>query len=67
MDEAIIKRILPHSIDAEKAVIGSMIMDADAVVAASEMITGDDFYQRQYGILFVRKRLSASASAASAL
>ena len=52
MDEAIIKRILPHSIDAEKAVIGSMIMDAHAVVAASEMITGDDFYQRQYGILF---------------
>ena len=52
MDEAIIKRILPHSIDAEKAVIGSMIMDADAVVAASEMITGDEFYQRQYGILF---------------
>ena len=52
MDEAIIKRIRPHSIDAEKAVIGSMIMDADAVVAASEMITGDDFYQRQYGILF---------------
>ena len=47
MDEAIIKRILPHSIEAEKAVIGSMIMDADAVVAASEMITGDDFYQRQ--------------------
>ena len=55
MDEAIIKRILPHSIDAEKAVIGSMIMDADAVVAASEMITGDDFYQRQYGILFDAK------------
>ena len=52
MDEAIIKRILPHGIDGEKAVIGSMIMDADAVVAASEMITGDDFYQRQYGILF---------------
>lgn len=52
MDEAIIKRIQPHSIEAEKAVIGSMIMDADAVVAASEMITGDDFYQRQYGILF---------------
>lgn len=52
MDEAIIKRILPHSIEAEKAVIGSMIMDVDAVVAASEMITGDDFYQRQYGIIF---------------
>lgn len=52
MDEALIKKILPHSIDSEKAVIGSMIMDADAIVAASEMLTGDDFYQRQYGILF---------------
>lgn len=43
MDEAIIKKIMPHSIDSEKAVIGSMIMDADAIVAASEMLTGDDF------------------------
>ena len=34
MDEAIIKKIMPHSIDSEKAVIGSMIMDADAIVAA---------------------------------
>ncbi len=51
-EEAVIKRILPHSIEAEKAVIGSMIMDTDAVVAASEMITGDDFYQHQYGVLF---------------
>ena len=52
MDEALIKRILPHSDEAERAVIGSMLMDADAIVTASEMITGDDFYQRQYGILF---------------
>ena len=52
MDEAIIKKIMPHSIDSEKAVIGSMIMEADAIVAASEVITGDDFYQRQFGILF---------------
>lgn len=52
MDEALIKRILPHSAEAERAVIGSMIMDADAIVTASEIISGDDFYQRQYGILF---------------
>lgn len=52
MDEALIKRILPHSAEAERAVIGSMIMDTDAIVTASEMISGDDFYQRQYGILF---------------
>lgn len=52
MDEAFIKKILPHSPEAEQSVIGSMIMDKDAIVAASEVITGDDFYQQRYGILY---------------
>lgn len=52
MDEALIKRILPHSVEAERAVVGSMIMDADAIATASELLSGDDFYQHQYGILF---------------
>ena len=52
MDEALIKRILPHSDEAERAVIGAMLMDAEAIVTASEIIGSDDFYQRQYGILF---------------
>lgn len=52
MDEALIKRILPHSDEAERAVIGSMLMDGDAIVTALEIIGSDDFYQRQYGILF---------------
>lgn len=52
MEEALLKRILPHSIEAEQSVIGSMIMDREAIVVASEIITGDDFYSRQYGIVF---------------
>ena len=52
MEEALIKRILPHSIEAEQSVIGSMIMNKDAIVTASEIITGNDFYQQQYGIVF---------------
>lgn len=52
MDEALIKKILPHSMEAEQSVIGSMIMDRDAIVTASEIITGEDFYQNQYNILF---------------
>ncbi len=52
MEEALLKRILPHSIEAEQSVIGSMIMDREAIVVASEIIVGDDFYSRQYGILF---------------
>ena len=52
MEEALIKRILPHSIDAEQSVIGAMLMDREAILIASEIITGDDFYQKQYGIIF---------------
>ena len=52
MDEIAIKRILPHSVEAEQAVIGSMIMDREAIVVASEIVMGEDFYNRQYGILF---------------
>jgi replicative DNA helicase len=52
MDEALIKKIPPHSIEAEQSVIGSMIMDKDAIVTASEIISSDDFYHQQYGILF---------------
>ena len=52
MDEIAIKRILPHSLEAEQAVIGSMIMDREAIVVASEIVMGEDFYNRQYGILF---------------
>lgn len=52
MDEALIKRVLPHSIEAEQSVIGAMLMDRDAIIAASEMIVADDFYQRQYGVMF---------------
>lgn len=52
MDEASIKRIPPNDIDAEKAVIGSMLLEKDAIIAASEMLTKDDFYAGQYGVLF---------------
>ena len=45
-------RILPHSIEAEQSVIGSMILDRDAILVASEILTSDDFYQKQYGIIF---------------
>lgn len=52
MDESLIKKIMPHSIEAEQAVIGSMIMDGDAVEAALEVLTPQDFYGKQYGTLF---------------
>lgn len=52
MEEALLKRVLPHSLEAEQSVIGAMIMDRDAIVVASEIITEEDFYSRQCGTLF---------------
>lgn len=52
MDEAVIKRIMPHSTEAERAVIGAILMNKEAAVTTSEMITGEDFYQAAYGIVF---------------
>ena len=52
MDENVIKRIMPHSLEAEQSVIGSMFIDAEAIAAATEQISGEDFYNRQYGVVF---------------
>jgi len=46
------KRILPHSIEAEKSVLGSMLIDRDAITITSEMLLGEDFYIKQNEILF---------------
>lgn len=51
-EEAVIKRVMPHNGDAEKAVIGSMLMDEEALAVAAGMISGSDFYLRQYGVVF---------------
>ncbi len=51
-EEALLKRALPHSIEAEQSVIGSMILDREAITIASEIIFPEDFYNKQYGVLF---------------
>lgn len=50
MEEAIIKRVMPHSLEAEQSVIGSMIMDREAVLVASEILTGEDFTSASTGL-----------------
>ena len=52
MEEALIKRVMPHSIEAEQSVVGAMLMDKDAIMTASEIISGQDFYQTAYGVIF---------------
>lgn len=52
MEEVLIKRVMPNSLEAEQSVIGSMIMDKEAIIVAIEMLLPEDFYYRQNGLLF---------------
>lgn len=52
LSEKLIQRVIPHSQEAEQSVIGSMLRDKEAVAAATELLSEEDFYQRQYAILF---------------
>jgi len=44
MDDIAITRIMPNSLEAEQSVIGSMLMDKQAIISAGEILSADDFY-----------------------
>lgn len=48
MDEAVIKRVQPHNLEAEQAVIGSILLDRDVVSDVSSLVSKEDFYNPQY-------------------
>ena len=52
MEEAQISQSMPKNIEAEKSILGSILLDPDVVITATETITGDDFYVREHGIIF---------------
>ena len=51
-DESLLIRTIPHSKEAEASVIGAMIRDGDAVIQALEILQPEDFYSRQFQVLF---------------
>ena len=51
-EETLLKRVLPHSMEAEQSVIGCMILSREAITIAADMLQEEDFYNRQYGVVF---------------
>lgn len=47
-----VKRIMPHDPVAERYTIGAMMMDRNAISECSAIITAEDFYNTQYGMVF---------------
>ncbi|HEX3031801.1 MAG TPA: replicative DNA helicase [Bacillota bacterium] len=46
------ERIPPHNLDAEQSVLGSMLIDADAVLKATEILRPGDFYRDAHKLVF---------------
>ena len=47
MDEELLYRQMPHSLEAEQAVLGSMLIDANCIKDVMEKLRPEDFYLRQ--------------------
>lgn len=45
-------RIPPHDLAAEQSVLGSMIIDRDAIISATEVLTGEDFYRPDHKAIY---------------
>lgn len=58
------ERIPPQNIEAEESVLGSMLIEAGAVLTASELLTPEDFYKETHRIIFRRMLEMAEAQEA---
>ncbi|WP_078666562.1 MULTISPECIES: replicative DNA helicase [Carboxydocella] len=45
-------RVPPHNLDAEQSVLGSMLLDQEAVFKAMEIIRAEDFYRDAHRLIF---------------
>ncbi len=51
-EETLLKRTMPNSPEAEQSVVGAMLIDKDAIQIAAEIVSEDDFYNKQLGTVF---------------
>lgn len=62
IEEGLLKRILPHNIEAEKSVISAMLLNKDVIILAIDTLEPEDFYSKQYKVMFeVIKKLYNSS------
>ena len=47
-----IDRLPPQSLEAEQSVLGSILIDRDAIVEIAEFLRADDFYRQANGTIY---------------
>jgi replicative DNA helicase len=49
---AAVDRLPPHNIEAEQSVLGSLLIDRDAIIRVASMLKSDDFYHGANGTIY---------------
>ena len=47
-----ITRIPPHSVESEQSILGSILLDKDAMITVSEIVNPEDFYKEAHKIIY---------------
>ena len=47
-----ITRIPPHSVESEQSILGSILLDKDAIITVAETITPNDFYKDAHRVIY---------------
>ncbi len=45
-------RLLPHNLEAEESLLGAMLLSREAIAAAAEIMSADDFYRPAHGHIY---------------
>lgn len=52
MDGSAVDRLPPHNLEAEQSVLGSLLIDRDAIIRVASMLKADDFFHGANGTIF---------------
>ena len=52
MEERVPGKSLPHNEDAERSLIGALMLDAERIPEIAEVVVSADFFERRHQILF---------------
>ena len=52
MNDELMGRIPPNDVEAEQAVLGSMLVDKDAVLTVIEILKTEDFYRNEHAEIY---------------
>ncbi len=51
-EQALIGKVPPHSLEAEESLLGSLLIDKDAIIKVADMVSAEDFYKDAHKAIY---------------